>query len=608
MTSAIAPPGINDIVQAIQQGRLPQAEQWARQYLEGAPADETALVLLGMSEQLQGKLGEAERTLNELTRLHPDSSLHWNNLGSVLREAGRGEQAERAYRRALELDGRNANALENLGLLYYDRGDFAAARFCLLGASELDPGSVMARLYGAHACCECTDMVNAERLVASWWQWQLDIDHQLLLADVMVRIGHPETCETILLRALQQAPDNARARVRLVLHHERMNRLDAARALLAQLPDPHLVAERDLQDQIVNAYAALAAREKDFRRASELLEPLAQLGNPGSDFFFTLGRIRDRLGDADGAMDALRKAHAKQMEKAALLVPDLLDPAIEPLTRGLEPISAAQRDAWTVLPAPEPAQTPVFIVGFPRSGTTMLEQMLDAVPGLRAMDEQPFFQDLVERIERMGLRYPQDVHRLDAAQCEQLRNVYWSLVRRTVQLEPGQRLVDKNPLNMLRLPLLHRLFPDARIVLALRHPCDVLLSCYMQAFGAPAFMVLCSNLPRLARGYVNAMQGWLRNVELLQPHVLALRYEDLLADFAGHAQRLADFIGVDDSTPMLAFHEHARAKGYIATPSYAQVTEPAHTRAIGRWLRYRGYMDQVLPILQPMLEHWGYAG
>jgi hypothetical protein len=128
----------------------------------------------------------------------------------------------------------------------------------------------------------------------------------------------------------------------------------------------------------------------------------------------------------------------------------------------------------------------------------------------------------------------------------------------------------------------------------------------MQSFGAPAFMVLCSTLERLARGYVNAMQGWLRNAELLKPHVLTLRYEDLLADFAGNAQRLGDFIGVADSAPMLAFHEHAQRKGYIATPSYAQVTQPANTRAVGRWLRYRKYLEPVLPVLAPMLRQWNY--
>jgi len=604
----MAQPNINDIVQAIQQGQLPQAEDWARQYLKLVPADESALVLLGMSEQMQGKLNQAEQTLGELTRLHPDSSIHWNNLGTILSESGRSEEAERAYRRALELDATNAGALENLGLVYYNRDDFAAARFCFLGASELDPQLIVARIYGALACCECTDMPNAERLVASWWQWHLTPDLLLLLADVMMRTAHPDTSESILLRALQQSPDKLRVQVRLLLHYERMNRIAEAQALLGQLPPAQNIADPELQNQLVNVCAALAEREKDFHKASALLEPLARVGQPGADFFFILARVRDKLDNADGAMQALQQAHARQMEKAALMVPELLAPDVEPLTRGLEPISIEQREQWPALPAPDAAQTPIFIVGFPRSGTTMLEQMLDAVPELRAMDEQPFFQDLVEHIGRLGLRYPQDVHRLDAAQCEQLRNVYWGLVRKTVQLEPGQRLVDKNPLNMLRLPLLHRLFPEARIILALRHPCDVVLSCYMQSFGAPAFMVLCSTLQRLARGYVNAMRGWLRNAELLQPRILSLRYEDLLADFSGNAQRIGEFIGVTDTTPMLAFHEHAQRKGYIATPSYAQVTEPAHTRALGRWLRYRAHMQHVLPTLQPMLEQWGYAG
>jgi hypothetical protein len=103
------------------------------------------------------------------------------------------------------------------------------------------------------------------------------------------------------------------------------------------------------------------------------------------------------------------------------------------------------------------------------------------------------------------------------------------------------------------------------------------------------------------------MQGWLTNAEILAPQVLQLRYEDLLADFAGNARRIGDFIGVDDATPMLAFHEHARRKGYIATPSYAQVIEPANTRGVGRWLRYRAHMQPILPILKPIMEHWGYA-
>ncbi len=414
------------------------------QYLQAKPADETAMLLLGMSEQFQGKLEQAVQTFGALTRLQPDSAINWNNFGSVLHATRQDQHAEAAYRKALVLDPKNAAALENLGLLYYDRADFAAARFCLLGACELDPSLINARIYGANACCECTDMANAERLVASWWQWtRIELDQQLVLAGVMMRIGHPDSAETILQRALQNTTDKARVQVRLLMHYERLNRIGEAQALLTQLPDPQAVGDIELQKEIVNAYAALAARESDFQKASDLLEPLVHTSQPGNELFFALAHVRDKLKDSDGAMDALRQAHAMQMEKAALLAPELVAPEVEPLTRGLDPITSDQRRQWIAMPAPAAADSPVFIVGFPRSGTTMLEQMLDAVPTLRAMDEQPFFQDVVEHMGRFGLSYPQDLHRLDAAQCDQLRNVYWNLVRKTVQLEPGQRLVDK---------------------------------------------------------------------------------------------------------------------------------------------------------------------
>jgi len=601
-------PTIEEIAQAIQQQQPQAAERLAREFLVSQPQDETGLLLLGMSLQAQAQADAAIEVFRELTRLLPGSALHWGNLGTLLRNAKHTDEAEAAFRRALELDPRNSGVLENLGLLYYERTDYAAASKFLVAAAEIDPTALNARIYGAAACCECIDMQTAETLVASWWQWtQIDIDAQLALANVMIRCGHPDTAETILRRALTRTDDKPRVLVRLLNLYERVNRLDEARALLPQLPRPDTVSDLELQDDIVGAYSALAARENDYRKARELLEPLVATRNAGSEVFFALAKFRDKDNDVPGAMQALERAHALQMEKAAKLIPDLIAANVDPLTVGLDPVTAESRAQWLELPGPAEAESPVFIMGFPRSGTTMLEQMLDAVPSLQAMDEQPFLQKVIGRMREFGLAYPEQLHLLDADQCRELRGVYWDLVRGIVTIGPGQRLVDKNPLNMLRFPLVHRLFPQARIIFILRHPCDVVLSCYMQSFGAPSFMLLCSTLPRLARGYVNAMRGWLQNTAVLQPKLLTFRHEDLLDDFTGTAQRIGEFIGVEDVTPMLTFHEHARRKGYIATPSYAQVIEPVNRKGVDRWRRYRQYMEPILPTLKPIMDHWGYA-
>jgi hypothetical protein len=157
------------------------------------------------------------------------------------------------------------------------------------------------------------------------------------------------------------------------------------------------------------------------------------------------------------------------------------------------------------------------------------------------------------------------------------------------------------------LPMIMRLFPQARIILCLRHPCDVLLSCSMQPFRSPAFMVLCSSLQRLAQGYARAFEQWQRDVDLFEPRLLVWRYEAVVGDLEGQVARLARFLDLADAAPMLDFAEHARAKRYISTPSYAQVTEGVHRGAVGRWQNYRERFEPVLTTLQPWIERLGYT-
>jgi hypothetical protein len=155
--------------------------------------------------------------------------------------------------------------------------------------------------------------------------------------------------------------------------------------------------------------------------------------------------------------------------------------------------------------------------------------------------------------------------------------------------------------------MIRRLFPNAKIIMALRHPCDVILSCYMQNFRAPAFMVLCSTLERLATSYANAMQFWIHHQPLLCPDVLLLRYEETVGDFPAQLVHIAEYLGIQDHRYLADFSAHAMRKGYISTPSYSQVIEPVSSRAVGRWESYRSYFEPVFDILRPVASHWGYS-
>jgi hypothetical protein len=223
------------------------------------------------------------------------------------------------------------------------------------------------------------------------------------------------------------------------------------------------------------------------------------------------------------------------------------------------------------------------------------------------MDENPFFNRLIHILRNHDARVLEDLSVLRQYDCDELRKRYHAMVGERIERDWSTRLVDKNPLNMQWLPVIHRLFPEAKIILAVRHPCDVILSCYMQHFRSNTLAAACSSLERAARAYVETMQEWLIDVEVFKPDLLVSRYEDLVDDFPRQAERIARFLELDDVAPMLQFDRHARNKSYIGTPSYSQVIEPINRKAVERWLRYREAFEPILPILQPMLEHWGYS-
>lgn len=602
---------IETVAAAVSEGALVEAELACRTLLQQQPALEPALEWLAYVLQLQQRSPEALECYRQLTERNPYNADHWSNLATLLRDAGRLEEAERAYVTSLRINPSDCIVQGNLGLLYMERGEYVRARSLLTEATLQQPHVMSVRIYAVMACYECGDTVGVEDLLAGWEAWPpLSEDLRVDLAWVFAQLGRAMEAERLLNETTNASAQRPRTAARLIHLYERVNRLDEARALLEQLPEPESLTDEVDRYEVIAAHGVMAQRGHDPLMTRNLLERLVlqtKERKHRGNLYFGIAKACDKAGETVGAMQALAEAHAIQLENAAQLAPELLEPGVEPIapsTLRVEPSDLGTDEAWRQ--AGDLATSPVFVVGFPRSGTTMLEQMLDAHPDLVSMDERPFMQAVAERLQQRGVLYPEHLWSLSESEVDGLRQHYWQLVARTATLAPGQRIIDKNPLNLLHLPLIMRLFPKAPVILALRHPCDVILSCYMQNFRSPGFQVLCSSLDRLARGYVNAMRFWVHHEALLKPHVLRLRYEDLLDDFEPMVKRIGDFIGVEDATPLLRFHEHAQQKGFISTPSYSQVTQPPNKRAVGRWKRYADAFEPLRPTLAEVMELWGY--
>ncbi|WEN15119.1 sulfotransferase [Rhodanobacter sp. AS-Z3] len=611
---------VTAMLQAWHAGEPEQVIAIAGQAMPSLQQDEGALSLLGVAQQATGRLQQAAATFGQLAQLQPLVSSHWNNLAVVCREAGDLGAAERALLTALSLAPNDAEVHYNLGLLRTQQRQWLPARQSLLDAVQLAPHFIEARLQAAYACHVCGDNTQQEALLIDAGHWPPQPAEQALVLSAMLSVqGDLESAlRTLAQASLPAEPAAAIMRLRIaaqrVLLHERNNQVEAAQAALRHLPPATLDALPAQAEQARaegwRAHAVMAMRDGAYAEAAAQYQR-ALSGNHNEEGHasaaFGLGAALDRQGRYPEAWEALRHAHATQLEIARHVVPELLAADSRPLQVTGGYLGRDVHAPWNSLTSPGSRQSPVFIVGFPRSGTTLLEQMLDAHPEFQSMDERAYVHDLIESMELVGQRYPGDLSKLTQQDVDQLRGAYQRLVQQVVRALGDRCLVDKNPLNMLCLPMIMRLFPNARIILCLRHPCDVLLSCSMQPFRSPAFMVLCSSLQRLAEGYVNAFEQWHHDVEVFAPNILEWRYESVVEEFDKQAARLGEFLEISDSSALKRFAEHARNKRFISTPSYAQVTEGVHRKAVGRWQHYREQFEPILPVLQPWLDRFGYS-
>ena len=600
---------IRDGAELFRRGDLRAAERLCRQVLKRMAAHRDARVLLGLVLLADARFADAEATFRELAAGEPDEVTHWTNLGTACRGGKRYDAALVAYARAASLGEASADFYYNVGLTHIDRLDFESARAVFERAAALAPADAEIRYRLAQSCLESRRTEEAIRALQGWEEFsELTTEVTVNIGNLLMNLGEAAAADAAFARVARDESAPPHVVLTLIEALERTNRVPEARARLDRLrADPRAL---ELGVDLLLTEAQVAEREAQFDTACGLYRRVLQeVHDPSLRHFqlFRLARCLDAAHRPAEAFEVLEEAHRSQVAYFALTVPALSLRGVPTMTITKYGCDAADVASWDHSDAPAAAESPIFIVAFPRSGTTLLELTLDAHPQLKSMDEQPFLQNALQGLETTGARYPEELGRVTTAQLDAVRSAYWQRVARKVRLAPGQRLVDKNPLNILRLPVIRRLFPRSRILLAVRHPCDVLFSCFLQHFRSPDFALLCADLGTLATGYRRTMDFWYQQAGVLEPTIREVRYESLVADFEPGIRGICEFLGLEWDERLLAPAAHARAKGYISTPSYTQVVQPVNQRSVDKWRAYETHFAAVLPILRPYLDRWGYA-
>lgn len=469
-------------------------------------------------------------------------------------------------------------------------GALAAAQGALKGNAE-DPAALVELARGLAGQGD-----DAQALIAldSAAQRVDHVELKVEIADLRLASKAFDAAEADYRAVLERNPGNAQAWQGLARLLERTNRRAALfqaieQAKGADLPPETLALveaqalrdEKRLDEAMAAALQAPADREPALR---------AQL----------IGDIADRQGDTETAFAAFRRANALLAAKAG--------DASEQAERFRESyvklgalVSSEWLASWREREKEQLRRAPLFIFGFPRSGTTLIDTMLSGHPDVAVMEEEA----VIDRVAQ-DLGPFERLPTLAQADLDALRRTYFEQASAIVPDLGDRLIVDKHPLGLGSTPLLYRMFPDARFVFVERHPCDVVLSCFITSAQMDAKIANFFDFSATARLYDAVLDYWTKCTRILPINVLTIRYESLIADPAAELGRLANFAGLAWDDRLLANDSNASARGYIDSPSYAQVAQPIYTRARGRWLRYREHMKEVLPILEPWVRKLNY--
>ncbi len=587
----------------VHEGRLEEAREIYQRVCQKDRLDVEAWVKLGEISRQLGDYDSAETNFRSALAISPNLSLAHQMLATALQCQGRVDEAIEEYRNAIQLNQNYPDGHYLLGNALIEKGLMAEGAECCLRALDLRPNffEALSDLGSAFLFLgrgeEATDILQRAL--------KLRPDSSVVLANLACLKelqGHVEEALEHYALALRVDPDSVEILAKQAELMEKTGRLAEASDLVARglrisetLPLFHLVSAR------------LERRAGRYANAAILLESIRKHPMPhdlAGESHLLLGQIYDRLGEYEKVFPLLSEGK-RQVALAT-------HSTEENTKHVLERIDAAR--LWLDNSAPVSANrntnhmdVPVFLLGFPRSGTTLLEQILDSHPGIQALDEKPMSGAMEQAFLNMTGGVASSLAQLDEQQLAELRKVYFDEVDRQVARRPNTLLLDKLPLNTLRVPLLWRVFPNARFILAIRHPCDVCLSCFMQNFAANDIMKSFISLETIATIYARVMGAWLEYVARLPLTFHRIRYEDLVANLEPEVRGLLEFLDLGWNDSVLGHTQHAQSRDIINTPSYHQVTQPIYQHAKYRWKHYEHEFAPVMDTLRPYISSFGYS-
>ena len=553
-------------------GELDESILSYKKAIEFNPLHAVAYQNLGDALKDQGKLEESVEVYNKALAIKPDYVEAYNNMGNALNEQGKLEEAIEAYNKALLIKPDYADAYNNMGNALKEQGKLEQAIEAYKKALAIKPDS--AKVYNN-------------------------------LGNVLKDQGKLDEAIEAYNRALAIKPDYVEAWLNGAEAFEKWNKLEKLGLWLEkafQILEP-------IPSEISFMKSKLLWRNRDMQGAIKLIsnvdfETIAPILR--CDYLNLKAKCFEASNNFDLAFDCFESMNVLAKKSADYLRHDTKQ-YFQNIKDQLAILKSIPVKKSAINTTEETELVPVFLVGFPRSGTTLLDTILRSHSAINVVEEQPTLQLAKTFIQKSGYTdwvgtvLPQEI--IFGAQKAYINE----LDKHRHSIDNKSVFIDKLPLNLLETPLIQQLYPKAKFILALRHPVDTILSCWMQNFKLNSAMANMVDLDRVAEFYCVTMETFKICRAKYNLSVHEIRYEDLLENLYSETSLLLKFLDLDWEDQMENYQETALKRGRINTPSYSQVIQPIYKDAKYRWLKYEKHLRQYITQLEPWINEFYYS-
>jgi tetratricopeptide (TPR) repeat protein len=551
--------------------KFQSAEDNYKKVLEKDPNHFNTLYLLGTLYFQTQKFDEAKKKFEKSILIQPNHAELCNNFGATLIEMGEYEKSINYLQNAINVNPNYAQAYNNLGSAFRELKEFKKSISLFEKAIHIRPNL---------------------------------IDSYNNLGIVFKELGDFNKAILYFKKAIEFDAQNIRAHQNLMESYETLNQEK-------ELNQAILNAKKFIKvNQIVKLYECVVLYNLNkFSEAKDYLEKISfndqDLKNE-SKRVIILANCYDRIGDYNKAYNFFVKANdlSLKLRKVNFFDKNRYLKIIE--DREIF-FSKSDIKKWKILKPHRTKPDPVFLVGFPRSGTTLLDTALRSHPLIEVIEEKPIVNKLIDSLNKLSNKGLRNLESITENQVEQLRKIYFDYLDSQIKNKNNSKIyIDKLPLNIVYAGEIFRIFPNAKFIVSLRHPYDCVLSCFMQNFELNDAMANFTNLEDSAKLYDSVMRLWTRYLTMYKIKYCEIKYENLVIDFKPTVNSVLTFLNLPWDNSVLEYSKTAKKRKNIATPSYNQVIKPLYSHASGRWKKYEDKMLNINLALKKWVSKYNY--